>query len=67
MNYIKIQNNYINLDQVSYFKVDSRDYYITFYSKNDYVLVVSFDYRNEYHEALEKLELMIKEKGRLVK
>lgn len=67
MNYIKIQDNYINLDQVSYFVVDSRDYYITFYCRNDYVLVVSFDHRSEYNEALEKLELTIKEKGSLVK
>lgn len=67
MNYIKIQNNYINLDHISYFKVDSRDYYITFYSRDDNVLVVSFDYRNEYNEALEKLELTIREKGSLVK
>lgn len=67
MNYIKINDTYINLDQVSYFKVDSRDYYIAFYCNGSDVLVVSFDYRSECHEALEKLELMIKEKGSLVK
>ena len=67
MNYIKIQNNYINLDQISYFKTDSRDYYIAFYCDGGDVVVVSFDYRNEYNDALEKLELTIKEKGSLVK
>lgn len=67
MNYIKIQNNYINLDQISYFKTDSRDYYIAFYCDGGDVVVVSFDRRNEYSEAVEKLELMIKEKGSLVK
>ena len=50
MNYIKIQNYYyINLDQVSYFKADSHDYYITFYCNDGNVLVVDFDYRNEYN------------------
>jgi hypothetical protein len=67
MNYIKIQNNYINLDQVSYFKTDSIDYCITFYCRNDYVLAVDFDYRHEFNEALDRLEMTIKEKGSLVK
>ena len=67
MNYIKIQNNYINLDKVSDFKVDPRNYYISFYCDSGDTVVVRFDHRNEYNEALEKLELTIKEKGSLVK
>lgn len=67
MNYIKIRGNYINLNRINYFKTDSRDYYIAFYYDGGDVLVVTFDLRNEYQEALEMLELTIKEKGSLVK
>lgn len=67
MNYIKLKNNYISLDQVNFFRVDPRAYSIAFYCDYDNLLVVDFDTRDEYNSAVEKLELTIKGKGSLVK
>ena len=63
MNYIKIRDNYINLNRVTYFKVDSCDYGIAFYYDSGDILVIDFDTYNEYSTVLETLELFLRREG----